>query len=86
MKLIIDVPDKVFKRLVAGEIQYGGFTARNIFNSVKEGIPYEERPQGEFTLNDLKGYLLFYGYSSDAVEDTLINFESYVKGKKGGAE
>lgn len=45
-----------------------------------------ERPQGEFTLNELKGYLLFYGYSSDAVEDTLINFESYVKGKKGGAE
>lgn len=45
-----------------------------------------ERPQGEFTLNDLKEYLLFYGYSSDAVEDTLINFESYVKGKKGGAE
>ena len=44
------------------------------------------RPQGEFTLNDLKGYLLFYGYSSDAVEDMLINFESYVKGKRDGVE
>ena len=37
MQIVIDISDNVFKKLVAGKIQYGGITARNIFNLVKEG-------------------------------------------------
>lgn len=39
MQIVIDIPDNVFKRLVAGEVKYGGITARNIFNLVKKGTP-----------------------------------------------
>lgn len=43
-----------------------------------------EKPQGEFTLTELRDYLLFYEYSKDAVEDILINFENYVNDKRKG--
>lgn len=39
MQIVIDINDNVYKRLVAGEVKYGGITARNIFNSVKDGTP-----------------------------------------------
>ena len=42
MKIVIDIPENVFKRLVAGEVQYGGITARNIFKSVTKGTPLPE--------------------------------------------
>lgn len=50
MKVVICMPDNVFKKLVAGKIQYGGVTARNIFNWVKEG---KSLPKGHGRLIDV---------------------------------
>ena len=47
MKLIIEIPDKVYN-----EYREGVMSMENnciIGNAVFDGIPYEERPQGEFT-------------------------------------
>lgn len=49
MKVVIDIPDKVFENLLVGKVQYGGVTARRIFNAVKKGTPL---PQGHGRLID----------------------------------
>lgn len=49
MKLIIDIPDKVYN-----EYREGVMSMENnciIGNAVFDGIPYEERPQGEWIPN-----------------------------------
>ena len=46
MKLIVDIPDKVYN-----ECREGVMSMENnciIGNAVFDGIPYEERPQGEW--------------------------------------
>ena len=42
MKLIIDIPDYNLN-----DIQNGSIACGQILKAVKNGIPYEERPQGE---------------------------------------
>lgn len=43
MKLIIDIPDYNLD-----DIQNGSIACGQILKAVKNGIPYEERPQGEW--------------------------------------
>ena len=59
IEVVVKIPDNVFKRLVAGEVKYGGITARNIFNLVKKGTPL---PKGHGRLGDL-----------DALETEMVN-------------
>jgi hypothetical protein len=47
MKLIIDIPDEVYASAKNGELNE--IQSMYICGSVCNGIPYEERSQGEFT-------------------------------------
>ena len=44
MKLIIDIDEKLYNDVKEHHI----FLATSIHNSIEKGIPYEERPQGEW--------------------------------------
>lgn len=46
MKLIIDIPEDLYKWICE---QYANSNHEVVYNAVKNGIPYEERPQGEWT-------------------------------------
>lgn len=41
MKIAVEIPDVIYKKLINGEIHFGGITSKNIFNYVKNGIPIE---------------------------------------------
>lgn len=44
MKLIIDIPEDLYNKLVKYKEFY---TSTTIFSAITNGTPYEERPQGE---------------------------------------
>jgi hypothetical protein len=46
MKLIIDIPDEVLKS--RHYCQYFGAWSTKLTETIENGIPYEERPQGEW--------------------------------------
>lgn len=39
MKIAVEIPDVIYKKLINGEIHFGGITSKNIFNYVKNGTP-----------------------------------------------
>lgn len=41
MKIAVEIPDVIYKKLINGEIHFGGITSKNIFNYVKNGTPIE---------------------------------------------
>lgn len=45
MKLIIDIPEDLYKWICE---QYANSNHEVVYNAVKNGMPYEERPQGEW--------------------------------------
>lgn len=53
MKLIIDIPDEDYKfikdlqSLIIGSRGNCKTIQKNVINAIKNGIPYEERPQGD---------------------------------------
>ena len=49
MKLIIDIPEDVYRRLKAGDTNAGNTFHNTALETIGNGIPYEERPQGELT-------------------------------------
>ena len=73
MKVVIDIPDRVFEKLQNGEIQFGGITSRSIFWAFKDGTPL---PKGHGDLIDrskLKIVNLGIGdYDVWGVEDYVI--------------
>lgn len=57
MKIVIDIPDEDYKFIK--DLQFynsgrrsGKTIERNVINGIKNGIPYEERPQGEWIKED----------------------------------
>jgi len=53
MKIVIDIPDEDYKfikevQLYLSVRRSGKTIERNVINSIKHGIPYEERPTGEW--------------------------------------
>lgn len=48
MKLIIDIPDNVKRRLDEGHIQNGSIISKSLMNIIKNGTPYEGRPKGKW--------------------------------------
>ena len=48
MKLIIDIPEDVYRRLKAGDTNAGNTFHNTALETIGNGIPYEERPQGEW--------------------------------------
>ena len=52
MKMIIDIPDEVYKRMKDNkDYDYCALTY-----AIDNGIPYEERPHGKWIKNKLYGY------------------------------
>lgn len=52
MKLIIDIPEKVVTKIQNGEdYRY------DLHTTIAQGIPYEERPQGEWIDHSEDGYV-----------------------------
>ena len=39
MKIAVEIPDVIYKKLINDEIHFGGITSKNIFNYVKNGTP-----------------------------------------------
>ena len=55
MKLIIDIPDEYLEQI---KNNTEGSTAESeAVNAIRDGIPYEERPQGEWQYNQYDGNL-----------------------------
>lgn len=59
MKLIIDIPDDY--KFIAGlkELIIGGrgncrLIQYHVLNAIRDGVPYEEKPQGEMNINKLQ--------------------------------
>ena len=83
MKLIIDIPDYNLD-----DIQNGSIACGQILKAVKNGIPYEERPQGEWVYHS-DGYFAFYtcnrcnGFGND---DEKFCSHCGAKMRKGGTE
>lgn len=90
MKLIIDIPDYNLN-----DIQNGSIACSQILKAVKNGVPYKDKPQGEWIVEKNKfGDILHcsicgarprrseYGYD---LHDKFCN-ECGAKMKKGGAE
>lgn len=44
MKLMIDITEGMYNKLK--DIQFGSIYSKVLFNKVKEGVPYKERPTG----------------------------------------
>lgn len=51
MKLIIDIPEDVYRRLKAGDTNAGNTFHNTALETIGNGIPYEERPQGEWIIH-----------------------------------
>lgn len=49
MKIAVEIPDVIYKKLINGEIHFGGITSKNIFNYVKNGTPIETSEKAEDT-------------------------------------
>lgn len=47
MKIAVEIPDVIYKKLINGEIHFGGITSKNIFNYVKNGTPIETSEKAE---------------------------------------
>ena len=65
MKVIVDVPDRVFEKLQNDEIQFGGITSRNIFRAVKEGTPLPKGHGDLIDRNTVIEHLKGLGWISD---------------------
>ena len=53
MKLIIDIPDEEYNRIKEWEDNITGYqTSLVLYRAVRNGIPYEERPQGDLISRD----------------------------------
>ena len=49
MKLIIDIPDVEYNRIKEWEDNITGYqTSLALYRAVRDGTPYEERPQGKW--------------------------------------
>jgi hypothetical protein len=55
MKLIIDIPEDVYRRLKAGDTNAGNTFHNTALETIGNGIPYEERPQGEWEYTQYDG-------------------------------
>lgn len=53
MKLIIDIPTDTYNILMKHK---GFYTTTTIFSAITNGIPYEERPKGEWKLDSIGAY------------------------------
>ena len=49
MKIAVEIPDVIYKKLINGEVQFGGITSKNIFNYVKNGTPIKLPEKNELT-------------------------------------
>ena len=49
MKIAVEIPDVIYKKLINGEVQFGGITSKNIFNYVKYGTPIKLPEKNELT-------------------------------------
>lgn len=92
MKIIVDIPDKVFENLLAGKVQYGGITARMIFNAVKSGTSL---PKGYGRLIDADDLdittIITDDYSGNEVLEVVLkedidNAPTIIEADKGGRE
>lgn len=52
MKLIIDIDDNVFTRLFDNEVDTSSEDRKVIDRAVRNGTPYEERPHGEWIVDE----------------------------------
>ena len=53
MKLIIDIPDEDYNRIKEWEDNITGYqTSLVLYRAVRNGIPYDERPQGEWVCQE----------------------------------
>ena len=50
MKLIINIPEKALNVLKTDGVDWLG--AEHILDAVSKGVPYEERPQGEWIVDE----------------------------------
>ena len=55
MKIVIDIPDEYYKFIKDLQFYHSGRRSgrtieRNVINAIKNGTPYEERPQGEWII------------------------------------
>lgn len=83
MKLIIDIPDYNLNDVKNGSIACG-----QILKAVKNAIPYEERPQGEWLFTEIDENYHVYGQCSICKERNRIGKACRSCGArmKGGAE
>ena len=54
MKIAVEIPDVIYKKLINDEIHFGGITSKNIFNYVKNGTPIklpEKAEESEDAIN-----------------------------------
>ncbi len=64
MKLIIDIDDNVFTRLFDNGVDTSSEDRKVIDRAVRNGIPYEERPQGHWVaIKNKNGTILAYSCS-----------------------
>lgn len=49
MKIAVEIPDVIYKKLINGEVQFGSITSKNIFNYVKYGTPIKLPEKNELT-------------------------------------
>ncbi len=47
MKIAVEIPDVIYKKLINDEIHFGSITSKNIFNYVKNGIPIKTSEKSE---------------------------------------
>ena len=86
MKLIIDIPDKVYN-----EYREGVMSMENnciISNAVFDGTPYEERPQGECEKCDFRKFTETFidGIVDVMNKNGITSVEQLSEILKGGAE
>lgn len=76
MKLIIDV-EKDYFEIIKYKVEHGD--DYKPYSLIAKGTPYEEKPQGEFTLKELRRWLIAQGYSEGTVDDKIEDFGRFVK-------
>lgn len=87
MKLIIDIDDSDYERikdLVANDTRYTtATTLGTAYQVIASGLPYEERPHGEWKLDSLGAYCSECGTHPDCSSNYCPNCGASMQ---GGAE